>query len=94
MQSEGITPSFKELEQLKLSPSTKVLLLINLPQKTLTAVSIVEITVTKKTIKVPSINYPYFAKLFKFFVVKLKLLRKQPTFCFWVLQTSHWCQDL
>ena len=27
-------------------------------------------------LKVPSINYPYFAKIFKFFVVKLRLLRK------------------
>ena len=26
--------------------------------------------------KVPSINYPYFTKLFKFFVIKFKLLRK------------------
>ena len=27
-------------------------------------------------LKVPSINYPYFDKIFKFFVVKLRLLRK------------------
>ena len=36
-----------------------------------------EITVTKeKQLKAPSINYPYFAKIFEFFVVKLRLLRK------------------
>ena len=31
-----------------------------------------------KTVKsnVPSIKYPYFAKVFKFFIVKLKLLKK------------------
>ena len=27
-------------------------------------------------LKVPSISYPYLAKIFKFFVVKLRLLRK------------------
>ena len=47
--------------------------------KTQEAVSNVEITVIKKkTVKsnVPSINYPYFAKIFKFFVVKWNLLRR------------------
>ena len=43
-------------------------------KKTQEAVSNVETTVIKKktTVKsnVPSINYPYFAKIFKFFVVK------------------------
>ena len=32
--SECVTPKLKELEQLKLLPSTKVLLLMDLPQKT------------------------------------------------------------
>ena len=38
-----------------------------------------------KTVKsnVPSINYPFFAKIFKFFVVKLKI-KCWVTFCFWV----------
>ena len=44
------------------------------------AVLNVEINVTKLNhfdkFKVPSINYPYFPKLFRFFVVKLTLLRK------------------
>ena len=60
-----------------------MLLLINLPQKTHEAVSNVQIihTVSKKTnknqlnkSKVPRISYPYSAKLFKRFFVKL--LRK------------------
>ena len=49
-------------------------------KKTQEAVSNVETTVIKKktTVKsnVPSINYPYFAKIFKFFVVKWNLLRR------------------
>ena len=58
-----------------------MLLLINLSQKKpQEAVSNVEITVTKQKqlvkLKIPSINYPDFAKIFNFFVVKLKLLRK------------------
>ena len=32
--------------------------------------------------KVPSIKYPYFAKIFNFFVVKLQLLRKSSDFLF------------
>ena len=44
------------------------------------AVLNVEINVTKLNhfdkLKVPNINYPYFPKLFRFFVVKLTLLRK------------------
>ena len=47
------------------------------------AVSNVEITVTKQKqlvkLKIPTINYPYFAKIFNFFV-KLKLLRKSSGF--------------
>ena len=48
------------------------------------AVSNVEITVTKQKqlvrSKIPSISYPYFARIFKFFVVTLKLLRKSSDF--------------
>ena len=48
-------------------------------QKTQEAVPNVEITVKKQKqlvkLKIPTINYPYFAKIFNF-VVKLKLLRK------------------
>ena len=42
--------------------------------------------------KVPNIKYPYFAKIFKIFVVKLKLFRKsREVCCFWVWITLHWC---
>ena len=74
----------KQLEKLKLSPSTKSATANKfiITKKTQEAVSNVEITVIKhmkiKTVRsnVPSINYPYFAKIFKFFVVKFKLIRK------------------
>ena len=85
MQSERIAPQLKELQQLKFSPSTKVLLLINLSQrKPQEEVSNIEITWTKQKhlvkLKIPSINYPYFAKMFKFFVVKLNFFGKSSDF--------------
>ena len=73
---------FKELKKLKLSPSTKSatadkFIITKKPQE---AVLNVEISVIKhvKIVKsnVPSINYPCFAKILKFFVVKLKLIKK------------------
>ena len=71
MQSECAMPQLKELEQLKLSSSAKVLLLINLSQKTYEkSVSNVEITMPKyKQLvksKVTSINYSYFANVLEF----------------------------
>ena len=59
-----------------------VLLLVNLSQKSAkTASNNVEITVAKwKQLiiksKIPSINYPYFDKIFNFFIVNLTSLRK------------------
>ena len=68
-----------------------ILLLINLPQKIQEAVLNVEITVTKQKQldkwKVFSINYTYFAKMFKFSVIKLKLLRKSSDF--WLLGLTN-----
>ena len=77
MQSECITPQLKELQQLKLSPSTKSatadrFITKKPPQKAVLKAKQKQLVKSK----VPSINYPYFAKIFIFFVVKLKLLRK------------------
>ena len=51
----------------------------------------VEITLTKQRqldkLKVPSINQPYFANFSKFFVIKLKLLRKLSDFL--ILSVTH-----
>ena len=83
--SNASSHSPKQLEKLKLSPSTKSATadkFIITKKKPQEAVSNVDITVIKqmkiKTVRsnVPSINYPYFAKIFKFFVVKFKLIRK------------------
>ena len=84
VKSNASSHSPKQLEKLKLSPSTKSATADKfiITKKTQEAVSNVEITVIKhmkiKTVRsnVPSINYPYFAKIFKFFVVKFKLIRK------------------
>ena len=66
MQSECLTPLLKELEQLNFSPSTK----------SATADEFYKEGPRYPGKKVHSINYPYFAKSSKFFVVKFRLLRK------------------
>ena len=80
MQSEYITPYLKELQQLKLYPSAKFLL-INLSHKKKTkknkkqkAVSRAKQKQLVKS-KVPSINYPYFAKIFNF-CCKIEIVEK------------------
>ena len=80
-----ITPYKKELEEWKILPWTKGATADkNITEIAQEAVSNVEITVNKQkqSVKseVPRINYPYFAKIFNFVVVKLKLLRKSCDF--------------
>ena len=80
MQSEYITPYLKELQQLKLSPSAKFLL-INLShkkkQKKNKKQKAVSRAKQKQLVKskVPSINYPYFAKIFNF-CCKIEIVEK------------------
>ena len=69
MQSECIPPQLKELQQLKLSPSTKSAtadkFITKNPQKAVLKAKQKQLVKSK----VPSINYPYFAKIFIFLLL-------------------------
>ena len=82
MQSECVMPELKELKQLKLSSSTKNAIVDKCmaKQKTKNTRKHSDKIKTIKS-KVPGINCPYFANIFKFLL----------HFIYPLLLTSHWC---